>query len=64
MREYLKTAQDSNAAAVKKVTSEQALALIQEGDVEDHAGFDAAEAGRLGLKLAQTVAIAPTDTGK
>jgi len=64
MREYLKTAQDSNAAAIEKVTSEQALKLIEEGDVEDHAGFDVAEAERLGLTLAQTVAVTPTDTGK
>lgn len=64
MREHLKTARDSNAATIEKVTSEQALKLIQEGDVEDHAGFDAAEAERLGLTLAQTISVTPTDTGK
>ncbi|KAF9651127.1 hypothetical protein BDM02DRAFT_3163906 [Thelephora ganbajun] len=64
LREYLKTAQDSNIAPVEKVTSEQALKLVQAGDMEDHAGFDAGEAGRLGLVSGQTVAVTPTDTGK
>ena len=49
---------------MEKLTSEQALKLIQEGGVEDHAGFDASEAGELGLTLGQTVAVTPTDTGK
>lgn len=49
---------------MEKLTSQQALKLIQEGDVEDHAGFDAGEAGRLGLIPGQTVAVTPTDTGK
>ena len=64
MREYLKIAQDSNTSTIEKVASEQALKLIQEGDVENHAGFDEAEAERLGLTLAQTVAVTPIDTGK
>ena len=49
---------------MEKLTSDQALRLIQAGDVEGHAGFDVAEAGRLGLALGQTVAVTPTDTGK
>ena len=64
MREYLRVVRDSNVAPVEKVTSEQALKLVQEGDLEDHAGFDAAEAERLGLTSGQTVAVTPTDTGK
>ena len=64
MREHLKTARDSNAAPTEQMTSEQALKLIQEGCVEDHAGFDVAEAERLGLALGQTVAVIPTDTGE
>jgi hypothetical protein len=64
LREYLKTARGSNVATVEKVTSEQALKLIQEGDVEDHAGFDALEGGRLGLARGQTVTVTPTDSGK
>lgn len=64
MSEYLKTTRASSVATVEKVTSERALKLIQEGDVEDHTGFDATEAERLGLTLAQTVAVTPTDTGK
>jgi len=64
LREYLKAAQASNVATVQKLTSDQALKLVQAGDVEDHAGFDAAEAGRLGLMPGQTVAVTPTDTGK
>ena len=64
LREYLKTAQSSNVSTVQKLTSDQALKLVQDGGVEDHIGFDAAEAGRLGLMLGQTVGIAPTDTGK
>jgi len=64
LREYFKTAQGLNVAAVEKLTSEQALKLVQEGDVEDHAGFNATEGERLGLKLGQTVAVTPTDTGK
>jgi len=64
MREYLKTAQGSNVAPVEKLTSEQAMKLVQEGDVEDHAGFDASEAERLGLAPGQTVAVTPTDSGK
>ena len=64
MREHLRAAQGSNAAPVEKATSEQALRLAQEGDVEDHAGFDAAEAERLGLESGQTVAVTPTDTGE
>lgn len=63
MREYLSTAQGSNVAIVEKLTSDKALELIQAGDVEDHTGFDAAEAGRLGLTPGQTVAVTPTDTG-
>jgi hypothetical protein len=46
------------------MTSERALQLIVEGGVEEHAGFDAAEAERLGLILGQTVGVTPTDTGK
>jgi hypothetical protein len=64
MKQHLKNAQDSNSATIEKVTREQALELIREGGVEDHAGFDAAEAERLRLTLAQTVAVSPTDTGK
>lgn len=64
MRGYLERARGSNAATVEKVTSEQALRLIREGDVEEHAGFDTVEAERLGLTIAQTVAVTPTDTGK
>lgn len=64
LKEYFKAAQASNVAAVEKLTSEQALKLIQEGDVEDHAGFDVSEAGRLGLTTGQTVAVTPTDSGK
>lgn len=64
MRGHLRTAKESNAAPVEKATSEQALRLIQEGDVEDHAGFDAAEGERLGLEPGQTVTVTPTDTGE
>lgn len=64
MKEYLQVVQDSNVTPTEKVTSEQALNLVQEGDLEDHAGFDAAEAERLGLTSGQTVSVAPTDTGK
>ena len=46
------------------MTSERALKLVQEGDVEDRAGFDAAEGERLGLRPGQIVAVTPTDTGK
>lgn len=63
MKEYLQVIHDSNVAPVEKVTSEQALKLVQEGDLGDHTGFDAAEAERLGLKSGQIVAVAPTDTG-
>ena len=49
---------------MQKLASDQALKLVQAGDVEDHSGFDAAEAGRLGLAFGQTVAVTPTDTGK
>lgn len=49
---------------MEKLASEQALKLVQEGGVEDHAGFDASEAGRLGLTYGQTVAVTPTDSGK
>jgi len=55
--------QGSNVAPVQRLTSEQALKLTQEGDVESHAGFDASEAGRLGLTPGQTVAVTPTDSG-
>lgn len=64
MREYLKTTRSSNVAVVEKLTSEQALKLVQEGDVENHAGFDALEAERLGLTPGRTVAVTPTDSGK
>ena len=64
MKQYFKTAQDSNVAQVEKVTSEQALKLILEGEVENHTGFDAAEAERLRFTLGQIVAVTPTDTGK
>jgi len=60
----MKIAQAPNAVTVQKLTSDQALKLVQAGSVEDHVGFDAAEAGRLGLTLGQTVGVAPTDTGK
>jgi hypothetical protein len=63
-REYFKAAQGSNVAAAEKMTSEQALKLAQEGDTEDHTGFDAAEGERLGLRPGKTVAVTPTDTGK
>jgi len=64
MKEYLQVVHDSNVTPIEKLTSEQALKLVQEGDLEDHAGFDAAEAERLGLASGQTVSVAPTDTGK
>ena len=49
---------------MQKLANDQALKLVQAGDVEDHAGFDTAEARRLGLTPGQTVAVTPTDTGK
>ena len=64
LREYLKTAEASNVVTVQKLASDQALKLVQAGSVEDHVVFDAAEAGRLGLTLGQTVGVTPTDTGK
>lgn len=64
LREHLKAARTSDVAATEKLTSDQALKLVQKGDVEEHVGFDAAEAGRLGLTPGQTVAVTPTDTGK
>jgi len=64
MRGYFKTVQGSNVAPVQKMTSEQALKLVQEGDVEDRAGFDALEAERLGLRPGQTVSVTPTDSGR
>ena len=62
MNEYLKALRDSNI--VEKMTSEQALKLAVEGGAEDHTGFDAAEAERLGLIMGQTICVTPTDTGR
>ncbi|GLB33770.1 putative glutathione S-transferase, N-terminal domain [Lyophyllum shimeji] len=56
----------ASQAAPQPITGDQAAATIMSSAFEsyDVVGFDANEAGRLGLKLHDQVQIAPDDTGK
>lgn len=65
--DYLAKARTENVAPVVKITGEEAAQIVCSSprtDIETSTGFNEAEAGRLGLKLGQTVAVSPTDTGK
>lgn len=64
MKNFMEANSKSNAAPVTALTPAAAAALITSGSFEDHAGFDSVEADRLGVKLGQTVSVAPNDTGK
>lgn len=64
MTEYLAKAQKANAAPVVKITSDEAAKTICSSSASAASvGFDELEAARFGLKLGQTVAVTPTDTG-
>ncbi|CCL98450.1 uncharacterized protein FIBRA_00448 [Fibroporia radiculosa] len=58
--------QKAKAAPFTRVPPEEAAKLIASFHPEDLSavGFDAVEAMRLGVKLGDNVAVAPTDTGK
>jgi len=65
MTEFLEQNRKPNEPAFQKMTSVDAAKLIGASlSFDDDIGFNETEAERLGIKLGQTVSIAPDDTGR
>lgn len=65
MAQFVKVRKEANASSVKKIKGDAAAKIIADNanvNVEE-VSFDQAEAGRLGLKLGDTVAVVPDDNG-